>query len=78
MTMKKTFVIMIILVIMSTALTACGDSNERVDNTNGQENNSSTALNETGISEDISMMRLQEGRLSGRTRVYTSHCRYRE
>lgn len=52
MTMKKTFVIMIILVIMSTALTACGDSNERVDNTNGQENNSSTALNETGISEE--------------------------
>lgn len=52
MTMKKTFVIMIILVIMSTALTACGDSNERVDNTNEQENNSSTALNEIGVSEE--------------------------
>ena len=38
---------MIILVIMSTALTVCGDSNEIADNTNGQENNSSTALNES-------------------------------
>ena len=43
---------MIILVIMSTALTVCGDSNEIADNTNGQENNSSTALNEIRVSEE--------------------------